>query len=70
MVPEDREIFPALTVEQNLRLGAFIRGDREEYRRDLGEMFAAVPDPRGAAAASPPARCPAASSSSSRSPGR
>ncbi len=42
MVPEDREIFPALTVEQNLRLGAFIRRDRVEYRRDLetmSEMF-------------------------------
>ncbi|MGH6942822.1 MAG: ATP-binding cassette domain-containing protein [Geminicoccaceae bacterium] len=38
MVPEDREIFPALTVEQNLRLGAFVRHDREEYRHDLEEM--------------------------------
>ncbi len=43
MVPEDREIFPALTVEQNLRLGAFIRRDRDEYRRDLGEMFQMFP---------------------------
>jgi branched-chain amino acid transport system ATP-binding protein len=42
MVPEDREIFPALTVEQNLRLGAFVRRDRDEYRRDLeaiSELF-------------------------------
>src|SRR5262249_21597878 len=30
MVPEDRDIFPALTVEQNLRLGAFTRRDRRE----------------------------------------
>ena len=43
MVPEDREIFPALTVEQNLRLGAFIRRNRDEYRRDLGEMFQMFP---------------------------
>jgi branched-chain amino acid transport system ATP-binding protein len=43
MVPEDREIFPALTVEQNLRLGAFIRRDREEYRRDLEAMAELFP---------------------------
>jgi branched-chain amino acid transport system ATP-binding protein len=43
MVPEDREIFPALTVEQNLRLGAFVRRDREEYRRDLEEMSGLFP---------------------------
>ncbi len=38
MVPEDRDIFPLLTVEQNLRLGAFVRRDRAEYARDLEEM--------------------------------
>jgi branched-chain amino acid transport system ATP-binding protein len=43
MVPEDREIFPALTVEQNLRLGAFVRRDREEYRRDLDEISQLFP---------------------------
>jgi branched-chain amino acid transport system ATP-binding protein len=43
MVPEDREIFPALTVEQNLRLGAFIRRDREEYQRDLEAMSGLFP---------------------------
>ncbi len=43
MVPEDRDIFPALTVEQNLRLGAFIRHNRSEYRRDLEEMCAMFP---------------------------
>jgi branched-chain amino acid transport system ATP-binding protein len=43
MVPEDREIFPALTVEQNLRLGAFIRRDRHEYARDLDEMCELFP---------------------------
>ena len=43
MVPEDREIFPALTVEQNLRLGAFIRRNRKEYTADLAEMFALFP---------------------------
>jgi branched-chain amino acid transport system ATP-binding protein len=43
MVPEDRDIFPALTVEQNLRLGAFIRHDRREYERDLGEICGLFP---------------------------
>ncbi len=43
MVPENRDIFPALTVEQNLRLGAYIRRDRDEYRRDLDEMFSLFP---------------------------
>lgn len=43
MVPENREIFPALTVEENLRLGAYIRKDRDEYRADLKHMFALFP---------------------------
>jgi branched-chain amino acid transport system ATP-binding protein len=43
MVPENREIFPALTVEQNLQLGAFIRRDRNEYAHDLAEMFELFP---------------------------
>jgi branched-chain amino acid transport system ATP-binding protein len=43
MVPEDREIFPALTVEQNLKLGAFVRRDRDEYAADLAEMFHLFP---------------------------
>ncbi|MFQ5774626.1 MAG: ABC transporter ATP-binding protein [Kiloniellaceae bacterium] len=43
MVPEDREIFPALTVEENLRLGAYVRGDRVEYRRDVDEMIGLFP---------------------------
>ena len=43
MVPENREIFPALTVGENLRLGAYIRKDREEYLADLKRMFALFP---------------------------
>jgi branched-chain amino acid transport system ATP-binding protein len=43
LVPEGRDIFPSLTVEENLRLGAFTRQDREEYRRDLEEMFNLFP---------------------------
>lgn len=33
-VPENRDIFPDLTVEENLRLGAYIRHNRWEYERD------------------------------------
>ena len=43
MVPENRDIFSALTVEQNLRLGAYIRGDRAEYLDDLAQMFDLFP---------------------------
>lgn len=38
LVPEGREIFPSLTVEENLRLGAFIRKNRDEFKRDLKEV--------------------------------
>ena len=43
MVPEDREVFPSLTVEENLRLGAYIRHDHIEYRRDLEAMCGRFP---------------------------
>ena len=43
MVPEGREIFPSLTVEENLRLGAFIRRNRAEYQQDLHDMFELFP---------------------------
>ncbi len=37
LVPEGRRLFPRLTVEQNLMLGAFA-GDDEEYRRETLEF--------------------------------
>jgi branched-chain amino acid transport system ATP-binding protein len=43
VVPEGRDIFPSLTVEENLRLGAFSRHDRNEYRNDLKETFELFP---------------------------
>ena len=43
VVPEGRDIFPSLTVEENLRLGAFSRHDRTEYRKDLKETFELFP---------------------------
>lgn len=43
LVPEGREIFPSLTVEENLRLGAFTRREKTEYRRNLGEVYDLFP---------------------------
>jgi branched-chain amino acid transport system ATP-binding protein len=43
LVPEGRDIFPSLTVEENLRLGAFLRKDRAEFAQDLEAMFALFP---------------------------
>lgn len=34
MVPEGRKIFPNLTVQENLNIGAFIRTDKEEIDKD------------------------------------
>ena len=38
MVPEGRKIFPDLTVEENLRLGAYSRKDTEAIEQDLKLM--------------------------------
>jgi branched-chain amino acid transport system ATP-binding protein len=43
MVPEGRQIFVSLTVEENLRLGAYIRRNRSEFKRDLEEMVTMFP---------------------------
>lgn len=43
LVPEGRDIFPSLTVEENLRLGAFTRSEKSEYNRNLAEAFELFP---------------------------
>jgi branched-chain amino acid transport system ATP-binding protein len=43
LVPEGRDIFPSLTVEENLRLGAYTRSEKTEYGRNLGEVFKLFP---------------------------
>ncbi len=43
LVPEGRDIFPSLTVEENLRLGAYTRSEKSEYRRNLAEVFELFP---------------------------
>ena len=42
-VMEGRRIFPALTVEENLKLGAAIRSDREAIRADIERWCAFFP---------------------------
>lgn len=42
-VPEGREVLAPLTVEENLRLGAYIRNDKAEIERDLASMYERFP---------------------------
>jgi branched-chain amino acid transport system ATP-binding protein len=42
-VPEGREVLATLSVEENLRLGAYIRSDHHEIEKDLHAMFKRFP---------------------------
>ncbi len=42
-VPEGRRIFAAMSVAENLDLGAYARTDKAEIKRDLDEVFALFP---------------------------
>jgi len=42
-VPEGRGTFGSLTVEENLRLGAYVRSDGEEVRKDLHQVYGWFP---------------------------
>lgn len=42
-VPEGREVFPLLTVEENLALGAYTRSDKAEIARDRDLVFEYFP---------------------------
>ena len=43
LVPENRLVFPDMTVEENLRAGAFSRNDAAEVEKDVQAMFARFP---------------------------
>jgi branched-chain amino acid transport system ATP-binding protein len=43
MVPEGRGVFGALTIEENLAMGAYARNDRSGVRRDLERVFELFP---------------------------
>lgn len=43
LVPEGRGVFSQLTVDENLAMGAYIRRDHAEIRRDLDDIFDLFP---------------------------
>ena len=42
-VPEGRRIFPFLTVAENLDMGAFLRNDKDEIKRDVQYIYELFP---------------------------
>jgi branched-chain amino acid transport system ATP-binding protein len=42
-VPEGRRVFPDLSVEENLRIGAFLRSDKAKIESDLDDIFHRFP---------------------------
>jgi len=42
-VPEGRRIFPAMSVLENLELGAFLRNDKAEIKKDMEMVFERFP---------------------------
>ncbi len=42
-VPEGRHIFPLLTVKENLDMGAFLRSDHQEIKKDMEYVFDLFP---------------------------
>lgn len=43
LIPEGRQLFPDMTVEENLRMGAYRRGARAEVERTLEEVLTLFP---------------------------
>jgi branched-chain amino acid transport system ATP-binding protein len=43
IVPENRRIFPRMTVLENLELGAYLRKDNEQVKKDIEKIFALFP---------------------------
>jgi branched-chain amino acid transport system ATP-binding protein len=42
-VPEERRVFPYMTVLENLEMGAYLRKDKREVKRDLERIFEYFP---------------------------
>ena len=42
-VPEGRRIFPLLSVKENLDMGAFLRDDKEEIKKDIEYIYTLFP---------------------------
>jgi len=47
LIPEGRHIFPELTVDENLRVGAFLRSNAKEIKRDIELVFSLFPHLKG-----------------------
>jgi branched-chain amino acid transport system ATP-binding protein len=43
MVPEGRGVFARMSIDENLRMGAYTRNDRQEVAQDLAQMYALFP---------------------------
>jgi len=43
IVPENRRIFPRMTVLENLELGAYLRTDKDQIKNDIGKIFNLFP---------------------------
>ncbi len=43
IVPENRRIFPKMTVLENLEMGAYLRNDKARIRRDMEKLFERFP---------------------------
>ena len=43
LVPEGREVFGGLTVQENLRLGTGMRSDKDQVARDLEQVYSVFP---------------------------
>jgi len=43
LVPQGRQIFPGMTLRENLLLGAYTRSDRKEVERDIDKVFEFFP---------------------------
>ena len=65
-VPEARRLFGAMTVRENVLMGAFTRNDRAEIAQDYERMLTLFPRLAERRQPARPARCPAASSRWSR----
>jgi len=42
-VPEGRHIFPYLSIKENLDMGAFLRSDNDQIRKDMDHVFGLFP---------------------------
>lgn len=43
-VPQGRQVFPNLTVEENLEMGAYVMGDKELIKTNLKDVYAKFPE--------------------------